>query len=181
MSNSMSPLCFKRKRRKGSILAEMPATMYLIFFGLLLPLIGMATIGYRISLAYFAVKDSCYKAAKSATFSTPPNSAVSNAAAAWAQDTAAWNGITGTYTISIVTQPIAGGTETISTTKLPTTPAPNTALNMYFIRLVATCQVQPFFPAPGGWMGLQVPGLTKAYPMTMKYQYYVENTAGLTQ
>jgi hypothetical protein len=170
---------FKRKRRKGSLLAEMPATMYLIFFGLLLPLIGIATIGYRISLAYFAVRDSCYKAAKSSTFSTAPSAATLNAAAAWTTDTAAWHGISGTETIFIVAQPIAGGTESVFSSKLTT--APNTTTNMYFIRLIANCQIQPFFPTPKGWMGLAVPGLTTAYPLTMKYQYFVENTAGLTQ
>ena len=160
-------------------MAEVPAAMYVIFFGMLIPLIALATFGYRVSAIYFAVRDTCYKAGKSSTFSTAPDDAIDNAATAWANDTAAWNGISGTQQIFIVSQPIAGGAETVYSQKLPS--PPNTQTNMYFIRLIANCQIQPFFPSGGGWMGLNIPGLTATYPLVMNYQYYVENTAGLTQ
>jgi len=152
--------------------------MYLVFFGLLVPLIGLATFGYRVAMIYFAVRDTCYKAAKSSTFTN----AGLNAASVWTSDTSAWFGISAgsTEQIFIVTQPIAGGAETVQAVKLAA--PPNTQVNMYFIRLIANCQIAPFFPL-NGWtyQGLNIPGLTTSFPVTMKYQYYVENTSGLTQ
>jgi hypothetical protein len=173
----------RRHRKKGSILAEFPAAMYVIFFGMLLPLIGLTVIGYRVACVYFAVRDSCYKAAKSGTFGSLliPNSAVYNANAAWTTDTAAWSGIAtnSTETIYIVTHPINGSAETVQAVKLAA--PPNTTLNMYFIRLTASAQIQPFFYS-SSWMGLgAVPGLNAPFPLTITYQYYAENPTGLTQ
>lgn len=164
-------------------MVEFPAVMYLIFIGLLVPLIGLATFGYRIAMIYFATRDACYKAAISSTFGTvssSPPGAVANAASTWNRDVAAWHGISGNETIYIVQHPINGSAETLYTAKL-TAAQVNTQANMYFIRLIAQCNIQPFFPTPGGWQGMAVPGLTTQFPITMKYQTYVENTSGLTQ
>jgi len=148
--------------------------MYLVFFGLLIPTVGIGTIGYRISLIYFAVRDACYKAAISPTFTQ----AQTNAATAWTKDTQAWNGVAGTESIAIITRVIATGAETKSTTKLAANSV-NTQTNMYFIRLTGACQIQPFFS--GTFRGMSIPGFTSAYPVNITYQCYVENTAGLTQ
>ncbi len=172
-------LYMKRKNRSknGTILAEFPATMYLIFIGLFIPMMALAMIGYRVSMVYFAVRDACYQAAKSPTFTL----AQTNAAATWAKDKAAFTGIDATSTeiIYIITQPIIGGPENKTSSKLPLTPAPDPSVNAYFIRLIAQTSVEPFFS--GRWEGMKVPGLTAPIPVTMVYQCYVENTAGLTQ
>jgi hypothetical protein len=165
------------RRKNGSVIAEFPATLYLIFVGLLVPMMGLGMIGYRISMIYFAVRDACYQAAKSPTFSL----AQTNAATAWTKDKAAWTGIdpTSTEIIYIITQPLPTGTEKKTASKLPVSPPPDPAANAYFIRLIAQTSVEPFFY--GKWEGLKVPGLTAPVPLQMTYQCYVENTAGLTQ
>jgi len=128
-------------------------------------------------MVYFAVRDSCYQAAKSQTFTL----AQSNAAAAWTRDKNAWTGIdpTSSEVIYIITQPINGGPEQKTATKLPTSPGPDPAVNAYFIRLIAQTSVEPFFY--GKWQGFKIPGLTAPIPLQMTYQCFVENTAGLTQ
>jgi hypothetical protein len=158
--------------------------MYVIFFILLLPLIALVSIGYRVSFLYFAVRDACYQAAKATTFSGSTGlNAQTAASTAWTKDTAttAWSGLSGTEVIYIVTQPIAGGAESVTSTHLPTTPQPSTSTNVYSIRLIATCSIQPMFPAANGWQGISIPGFTQAMPITLKYQCFVENASGLTQ
>lgn len=164
------------RRESGSMLSEMPAAMYIVFVGLLIPLIGLITLSYRYTMLYFAARDACYQAAKSATFTL----AQTNAATRWGTDIAAWTGTTGTETLYIVIQPIGGGAETTSTTKLPASPAPNAQNFVYFIRLVGTCDIQPLFKG-ASWEGLSIPGLTAVVPVTLKYQTYCENPSGLTQ
>ena len=159
--------------------------MYLIFVGLVIPLIGLATFAYRVSLCYFAARDACYKASVSSSFGTitsVPPGAVANAASAWNTDVAAWHYISGSETIVIVRHPVSGAAETIYTTHLPAPPAPppNLQTDMYFIRLTAACTIDPLIPV-GKWQGMVMPGLTSPFPLTLKYQTYLENPFGMTQ
>lgn len=165
----------RARRDQGSALAEMPAALYLIFIGLAIPLIGLTLFGLRAALIYFSVRDTCYHAAKSSTFSN----AKANAATTWAADSKLWGGVTGVETTYVVVHPLNNGPETIQATPLPPSPAPDPSTANYFIRVVSTCSIQPFFG--GSWIGMDIPGLTVPYNMQISYQYYAENPSGLTQ
>lgn len=168
-------LTTKSKRNcRGSVLAEMPATMYLIFIGLLIPMIGLVTFGYRAALINFSVKDACYKASKSSTFTN----AKANMNAAWTADSKLWSGVSGTPTLMSVKHPLNGGPETTSVSPLAKGTVDKTN-NIYFYRLNATCVIQPIFG--GSWLGMKVVGLNVPYTCNMTYQNYCESPDGLTE
>lgn len=163
------------RNRKGTAIAEMPASLYLIFIGLLIPFIGLVTFGVRGALIYFSVRDTCYHAAKASTFTN----AKAIAATTWANDLKLWGGSTGTQTTYVVVHQLSGTDPPPSVSPLPASPAPDPTKANYFIRVVANCSIQPLFG--GSWQGMQVPGLTVPYNLQMNYEYYAENPSGLTQ
>ncbi len=163
-------------------MAELPAVLYLLFIGLVIPMVAMAVFSYRVSLAFFAARNAASQAARSPTFTAAQTAATT----AWNTDTAAWNGITPvTENLYIVTHQIAdagaGGTtdgsESVSSTKLAQGTV-NVAQNVYFYRTVCVATIAPWFS--GKWFGLKIPILTAPYSLTMNYEEVVENTAGLT-
>jgi hypothetical protein len=161
------------RKQKGSLLAEYPAVLWMLLFGIALPMILLASIGYRGLLFYFAVRDSCYKAAKAASFS----SAQTIDATAFNTEVAAWHGIGGTETIFIVTKPLNGNAPSVSSTFLPAGSV-NTNTNIYFIREIGNGTIQPLVSA-GSLLGLNIPGLSGPFPLQIKYDTYVENPSGL--
>jgi hypothetical protein len=173
----------KNRRSKGASMAELPAVLYLLFIGLIVPMVAMAVFSYRVSLAYFAARNAASQAARAATFTA----ATAAATTAWTTDTGAWNGISPvTENLYIVTHQIidAGssgsgtdGTETVSSTKL-TQGTVNVAQNVYFYRTVCVVTIAPWFS--GKWFGLKIPMITAPYNLMLNYQEVVENTAGLT-
>jgi hypothetical protein len=172
----------KNRRSKGASMAELPAVLYLLFIGLVIPLLALAAFSYRISLAYFAVRNAASQAARSPTFTA----ATAAATSAWNTDTAAWNGISPvTENLYIVTHQIADagsggstdGTESVSSTKLAQGTV-NVAQNVYFYRTVCTVTIAPWFG--GNILGMSLPVVNAPYTMTMNYEEVVENTAGLT-
>jgi hypothetical protein len=162
-----------RRNTKGSLLAEYPAVLWMLFIGIAIPMILIASCGYRALLFYFAVRDSCYKAAKAPSFSQAQTSATTT----FNTEVAAWNGISGTESIFIVTKPLNGNPPTISNTKLPANTV-NTNLNIYFIREIGNGSIQPLVSG-GTYMGMTIPGLTGPFPLQIKYDTYVENPSGL--
>jgi hypothetical protein len=162
-----------RRNSKGSLLAEYPAVLWMLFIGIAIPMILIASCAYRGLLFYFAVRDSCYKAAKAPSFSQAQASATTT----FNIEVAGWHGISGTETIFIMTKPLNGNPPTISSTKLPANTV-NTNLNIYFIREIGNGSIQPLL-STGAFMGLNIPGLSGPFPIQIKYDTYVENPSGL--
>jgi hypothetical protein len=158
----------------GNTIAELPAVMFLLFIGLAIPMMCYASSVYRMLFFYFAVRDSCNRAAKASTFTL----AKSTAATIFTTDTTAWHDVSGTQSIKIVIKPIPTGTATFSTTALAAGTV-NTGSNMYFIRETAIGSVNPLF-GPGQWLGLSIPGFTGPLPLNIVVDAYVENPNGLT-
>jgi hypothetical protein len=162
------------RNKIGSAIADAPGAIWCLFMALLFPAMCYASLFYRATLMYFATRDSCYKAAKSSTYSN----AVSAGNAAFGTDVAAFTGMSGSIVFYIVTQPTNGAAApNPSSTALGTV---NQTNNIYFIKAVTTATIQPLFSVGPGWLGESIPGLTGPYPLTVTAEYYVENPTGLT-
>ena len=151
----------------------MPAGLWFLFVGFALPMICLASMLLRASFFYFAVRDTCYKAAKSQSFTQ----AQTNANAAWTADVAAWTGLSGTQTTQIVVQSLSTNNQTTSTVPLATVDTQN---NLYFIKIIGTGTISPLVAMTAPPFGLNIPGLTAPYNLTMIDQKYAENPNGLT-
>jgi len=163
---------YHRKSRGGTI-AEMPAAMWLVFMGLLIPFIGLMTFGYRVSLAYFGVRDAALQAAKTTSYTN----ASAKALAVWGADNNAWTGVTGTQlTTYAVIHPLSGAAETAQASPLTTV---DTNLNLYFVRVTAISSVKPVVTNGYNWWGVSVPGFNAPISLSNTYQVYFENPQGL--
>jgi hypothetical protein len=163
------------RQNRGTLLAEYPAALWLFFIGLAIPLMCIACVLYRSLFFYFAVRDSCYMGAKAPTFSL----AQSTAWTTFAKEVAAWNGITYSANPQILVEikPLAGGLPQIVSGPILQSQL-NTTTNLYFIREIATGSINPIFMG-GSYLGMNIPGLSSPYPLTMTVDVYVENPTGL--
>jgi hypothetical protein len=163
------------QRNLGSALADAPGTIWVLFIILVFPAMCYASLFYRATFVYYATRDSAYYAAKSPTFTQ----ASSNASTRFTTDMSAFNGISGTYTLYIVAQPIAGGSPTYYTAPIPQASF-DPANNVYFLKVVTASTIQPLFSMGPDWLGMSIPGLTGPYNLTVVAQCFSENPTGLT-
>lgn len=171
----MTPQKHTCHRGRGYSLAEMPAGLILLFIGLFIPFVIMISITYRVSILWFATRDSCIKAAKAATFTDAQSRALSN----FARNIAGFPYISGTPTVEIMSKPVAGGPPVFSSTKLAVGSV-NTSDNLYFIRETVNGTISPLVTM-GSYFGTQIPGLTGPLNVTTRCEGYVENPNGLTE
>jgi len=164
----------KRRATNGNLLAEMPAGLYLLFIGIGLPMLVMASMFTRSFLLYQATIDSCKKAARAASFTE----AKTKATDVFNQNAAAWSGVSGTPTFSVLVKPIGPGS-----TEVKTAPLPNGSIQVsqkvYLARVVVAGQVEPLIRIGNTWQGMSIPGLTQPYPLEVNYVSYFENPSGL--
>jgi len=178
----MIAMSFAKKRRHsrsafGSSIAEMPVVLWAIFIGLLFPLAIMASMGYRASIVYFATDAACRKASKAPSFTE----AQTRAATTMTTDLASFSGISNVVpALSIKVKALSSGSYTTSTTVLPPGSV-NTSQNIYFVILGVDADIDPLVHFAGGFMGLNIPGLTGPHTLHFTSQAYVENPNGLTE
>jgi hypothetical protein len=162
---------YKKRSLRGQAIAESGPVLWALLIGLMFPALCLASLFYRCVFVYFATRDSCYKAAKSSTFSNGQT----NATTAFNNAMAAFNGISGTEQLFIIEQPLAGGAyNTYSSAHTA-----NTTLYVYFLQAQTTATIQPLFSMGPSWLGISVPGLTGPYNITVVCKFYVENPQGL--
>lgn len=169
---------FTRKRSKiGNAVAELPFAIWFFIICLCFPILGFITLGYRCTLIYFAVKDSCYQASKASDF----GSAQTIAKTILQKDAAAWNGVKvppNDPQVSIVVRKLSTGVETESGSAIPPNSI-NPSANMYLIRIRTVATIDPIvnMGTTGFWTG--IPGLTGSFNIPFLYQNYAENPNGL--
>jgi hypothetical protein len=167
----IKPSGYRKKRKlSGQVIAETPLVLYVLFFLLAFPMIAMGSFLLRSVLFYFSVRESINRAGRAPTFTQ----AQSNAATVFANDT--WYATSGTEQIRIVIQNIANGGNTYSTTKLGYGTI-DISKNMYLIQGIAQANITPLIPV--NLFGVNVPGLTGPYPLTITAQTYSEYPNGL--
>jgi len=164
-------------RKKGYSLAELPVALWVIFIMFLFPLAIMASLGYRAVILYYGVNSATQRAAKSPSFTE----AQANAAAVITACTANFPNIKASAPVeSIQIKPLSGAAPKFSTTKL----APGSVdinNNLYFVVTQVDADLDPLVQFNGGWMGLNIPGLTGPYHLQYRMEAYCENPNGLTK
>ncbi len=166
-----------RCRSRGTTIAEVPVGIYLLFFGIAIPLMILASVFIRVFLLYSTAQNSCTAAARSITFTD----ARTRAATEFNRNIQSWPGLTGTHVFTIQIRNLASGTTTVATAPLPRGSIRATE-NVYLARVVVTGQVEPLLRMEGIWPFNQypIPGITAPYPLTTAYVSYFESPNGLT-
>lgn len=183
---AMSKTRIRRRSRNGSQMAEMPAALWLLVVGFLIPLIGLASYGYRAILFYFGVRDACYTAARARSYTNGYNAAILPTTGRLYTIAQAWTGISvvsGSPHLFIIEHPLVPGPDVVKSDNapMPVNPGPDIQNNIYFLRLAAVGSIEPLLRTNWVLFGMTIPGLNAPYELKMGYQVYVENPQGLTQ
>ncbi len=167
----------QRSRKNGYSIAELPVALWVIFIMFLFPLAIMASLGYRAVILYYGVNSATQKAAKSPSFTD----AQTNAAAVLTACTKDFPNIKASAPVeSIQIKPLSGAAPTFSATKLAAGSV-DTSKNIYFVVTQVDADLDPLVQFNGGWMGLNIPGLTGPYHLQYRMEAYCENPNGLTK
>jgi hypothetical protein len=170
------------RSRRGALTAELPGTLWVLFFLLTFPLLNLATVTLRYTFLVAAARDAATAASKAKTFSVDLSasepSSVNVAPTVANQTGTKFTGITiiGTQTNLVITNLVTQVT-TKQTTRL-TSPA-DTTTNLYGIEVVVTGDVQPFLPYTPV-LG-NIPGLTGPMRVNVASTEMAENPQGLDE
>ena len=163
--------------KRGYSMAELPAALFLLFIGLMFPLLIMASLGYRASILYFACDASARKAAKSPTYTD----GVTNADTTLKTSLKDFSGITTVAPVcTILVKPLTGGKATESKTKLAAGSI-DTSKNLYFVRTYVDADLDALVHFDPTWMKMNIPGLTGPYHLQLNIESYSENPNGLSE
>ena len=168
------PISLKRRRR-GSLIAELPVALYLLIFGFAIPAIGMAALGARVAMLFVVSRNACNTACKASGYTVGANAA----AAAQSRGCVAFPYIAGTGSLQIIAYPVTGlGTATVYPPGPITQAQIQTNNFTYYVRWTVPGTIFPLI-TDSGWLGGAVPGLTGPITMNVVCEDYVENPNGL--
>ena len=170
------------RSRRGALTAELPGTLWVLFFLLTFPLLNLATVTLRYTFLVATARDAATAAAKAKTFSvdlsgSEPSSV--NVAPMQANETA--RKFTGISLVGVQTNLMITNLTTQATTKQATrlTAPADTTTNLYGIEVVVTGDVQPFLPYTPV-LG-NIPGLTGPMRVNVASTEMAENPQGLDE
>lgn len=172
----------KQRSRKGSLIAEYPGILFLLFIGLTFPLLNLATITIRYCFLVMAAHEAAYQAALAKTFlndvSATDRSAI-NVSNAVAQSVAtSFDGVKVTnINTRIAVSDVATQLVTRTATKL-LIPA-DTSKFVYMIESELNAEVQPFMTLPVFFSN--IPGLTGPMIISVCARKVCENPQGLNK
>ena len=172
-----------QRQQQGHAILELPLGIWLALLFFMLPFICYATLAYRAAFFYFAVKDACNHACRASSFTK----AKAISAEIFAHDVASFTGIeNATIQVFAVEQPLPPANQPQAPVPPPTQVSASplsqvqTDTDAYYIQINGYATVQPLITA-GGWMGLNIPGMTGPYSLPIICKGYVENPQGLLQ
>lgn len=167
-----------KRNRKGSTIADTPITLWLLFLGLTLPLMDLASITMRYTFLLAAARDGAFAASREQTYTLAD-------AAAKARINATATTFTGITVTGITTNVVATNLASKAVilrqpNKLASPANPNT--NLYQIESVVNGTIQPFINMGGSAAVLpNIPGVTAPVQTTVACREYFENPQGLNQ
>lgn len=168
-----------RKRSKGSVIAELPVVLWVLFIVIVFPLIDLATAFLRVTFLYAGVHLASISAARANTFSLPLDgkpSATDEANSKLTQIKSAFSGLNvqDVKTEILITN---NDTQVLSSSSVPLTKQADVALNSYQIQVSATCSADPLITIP---IPLPVAGLNTPMTFNLNARQYCENPQGLS-
>jgi hypothetical protein len=169
-----------RKRRKstGSVIAEAPLVLWVLFFAFVFPLINMTTTFIRLTLLYAASHNSCIWAARGRTFQAIINGDPSAVYLAQTGAEAVITKFSGIHlanlNVAILITDVNTDKQTISTK--PLGQPPDVSNNAYQIQVSATGLADPLFYMP---LPVKIAGLNAPLAVQLVDRQYFENPQGL--
>lgn len=172
-------------------MAEAPAAIWIVFVGIGLPLIILASLALRFGLFWEAAKQAAQASCQAQTFQTNPAFPVGALSAVQSAYTTAYSSIGAVGGCSITQVDVYIGSTPMNslTTTWLNAGAPNqpispsqidTDQNVYSIKVVLVGQVKPLITVNIPWFG-NIPGLTQALPASVSEERVFENPSGLAQ
>jgi len=182
---------FINKRSCGTVLAEAPAAIWIVFVGIGFPLIILASLALRFGLFWEAAKQAAQVSCQAQTFQANPAFPASALSAVQSAYVTANNSISavGGCSLNQVDVYIGSTPMTSLTTTWLNAGSPNqpisanlidTDQNVYSIKVVLIGQVNPLITVNLPYFG-NIPGLTQPLPATVAEERVFENPAGLSQ
>jgi Flp pilus assembly protein TadG len=165
------------RNRQGSTMADTPIALWLLFLGLMFPLMDLASITMRYTFLLAAARDGAFAGSREQTF-TLADAALK---AKINQTAASFTGITvNNITTNVVTTNISSKAVTRQPTKLAAPANPTT--NLYQIEAQVQGTIEPFINM-GGITSIvpNVPGVTAPVTTSVTCREYFENPQGLNQ
>jgi len=140
----------------------------------------------RFGFLWNAAREAALQAAQCQTFQNDSSIGVSavNTADLWAtKATAGFQGIAivPPVNVYIVQTNVQSGATTRGTSRTALSAAADTDNNIYDIQVEINGQIQPLVTVPFGGGGINVPGLTAPFPVTVRSQYSAEVPQGLNK
>jgi hypothetical protein len=170
------------KRAAGSLIAELPIVLFILFTCFMVPFIDLATVGLRSTFLFAATHLATIEAARAKTFlaSVTPQqpSAVALANQQAAITVAAFTGI---QVSKITTSILITNVNTLQQSRVlaPLSQAPDSTSNTYQIEVKLTGLVKPLVEYNCGLFA-NIPGFTAPLPLTFVDRQFCENPQGLT-
>ena len=168
----------KRRSQSGSLLAELPLVIWLIFFVFLFPLINLTTLGLRLCFLYAAAHNACISSARAQTYSAPQGTRPSAVQLAQTGANLVLNSFSGIHQTSLTTKIITTDVNTQAQTIVsgPLTNAPDTSNYTYQIQITFTGTADPFIPIN---LPTKIAGVNQPLTVTFSDAQFYENPAAL--
>lgn len=173
----------RNRNQRGSFIAELPFTLWILFFLLTFPMLDLATVLLRYTFLVSAARDGVHAAARSKTYLTNTSateySAV-NAAPTAVKLTASCfsdvqvNSVSTHILVTNITSHIVADYTT------PLQQPADTGSNLYELETIVQGQVNPLLNLGTGYFPA-IPGLTVPIPATVAAREYCEYPQGLNQ
>jgi hypothetical protein len=167
------------RKPAGTVIAEAPVVLWVLFIGVAFPLIDLTTAFVRLTFLYAATHTACIEAARAKTFLVSINSAPTAVSLAQGGISAVVAAFTGIHVIqqttTIVITDIATQAQTVQATPL-TTPA-DVSTFVYQVQVSTHGTADPLLPIP---LPVAVAGLNAPISVTFSDRQYFENPQGLS-
>lgn len=174
----------------GTTIAEAPLALWIIILSMAFPLLILVMTSVKYGFFWNAARDACKQASQAQTFENPPpNGGLSAVATANSVATTAANSFSGItlvppVNVFIIRTDLVSGVDTklpVPNQRLVGGDAPPDPEQYYYaIQVELNGTVEPFIRHPGlTQMGPSIPGLTTAFPVSVKSQFPFENVQGL--
>lgn len=172
----------RRSNQSGSSLLEIPLSIWLTIVVLFMPMLALASITLRCTLANIVVQEAVHAAAKARTFkqaSPEGSSAAQIAENLFQEQKKTFSGLNiGPLDLDVLSIKVSDGTVSRSEEQL-LIPA-DSARFVYQIEGTAPCVIDPIFPVQAE-IFKQIPGLTAPMKIQFSARQMFENTQGLNR
>ncbi len=169
------------RNKRGSMIAELPVVIWIIFILLFFPFLDLASVCLRTYFLYQYTQQAALEAARAPSFSRPISPDLSAVQAAQEIVNSLKTSFTGIDVKNVDTRigwidAQSGASQTSNT---PLNPPVDSSKSIYQIEVTTTADLEPFIPNVPEIFG-SIPGLTAPMRLSVRAREYCESPAGLT-